>query len=94
MQAEPDKLTNYDNAIPFAFLDNHIAASGPKEIARVDEFLYQKLSDLAASHEMLVSVHLHRPQNVDRDFDEVLQSELSSVEMIEDIGISHRRGYH
>lgn len=40
MQAEPDKQTNYDNAIPFAFLESHLAASGPKVIARVDEFLY------------------------------------------------------
>lgn len=75
MKAEPDKQTNYDHAILFAFLENHLAASGPKEKARVDEFLYQKLSDLAACHEMLVSVRLHRPQNVARDIDEVVQSE-------------------
>lgn len=75
MQAKPDIQTNYDHAILFAFLENHLAASGPKEKARVDEFLYQKLSDLAACHEMLVSVRLHRPQNVARDIDEVLQSE-------------------
>lgn len=75
MQAKPDIQTNYDHTIIFAFLENHLAASGPKEKARVDEFLYQKLSDLAACHEMLVSVRLHRPQNVARDIDEVLQSE-------------------
>ena len=75
MQAKPDKQTNYDHAILFSFLENHLAASGPKEKARVDEFLYQKLSDLAACHEMLVSVRLHRPQNVARDIDEVVQSE-------------------
>lgn len=92
MQAEPDKQTNYDNAIPFAFLESHLAASGPEVIARVDEFLYQKPSDLAACHEMLVSVRLHRPKNVARDFDELLQSESSSVERTEDIGIFHRRG--
>lgn len=52
MQAEPEKQTNYDHAILFAFLENHLenhlAASGPKEKARVDEVLYQKLSELAA----------------------------------------------
>lgn len=52
MQAELDKQTNYDYAILFAFLENHLGnhlvASGPKEKARVDEVLYQKLSDLAA----------------------------------------------
>lgn len=73
--AEPDKQTNYDHANSFAFLENHLATSGPKEKARVDEFLYQKLSDLMVCHEMLVSVRLHRPQNVARDIDEVEQSE-------------------
>ncbi|MCJ1294289.1 hypothetical protein MMC34_005847 [Xylographa carneopallida] len=75
MQAEPDKQTNYDHAIMFAFLENHLAANGPKEKARVDEVLYQKLSDLAACHEMLVSIRMHRPQNRARDMDEVEQSE-------------------
>ena len=75
MQAEPDKQTNYDHAIMFGFLEYHLAFSGPKEKARVDELLYQKLSDLAACHEMLVSIRLHRPQNKARDMDEVEQSE-------------------
>ena len=75
MQAEPDKQTNYDHAILFAFLENHLAGSGAKEKARVDEVLYQKLSDLAAYHEMLVSVRLHRPQNKAREIEEVEQSE-------------------
>ncbi|MCJ1385691.1 hypothetical protein MMC17_008814 [Xylographa soralifera] len=75
MQAEPDKQTNYDHAIMFAFLEYHLAGSDPKEKARVDEVLYQKLSDLAVCHEMLVSVRLHRPQNEARDMDEVEQSE-------------------
>lgn len=79
MEAEPDKQTNYDHANLFAFLENHLAASGSKEKARVDEFLYQKLSDLMACHEMLVSVRLHRPQNVARDIDEVEQSEKREV---------------
>ncbi|MCJ1436970.1 hypothetical protein MMC27_006353 [Xylographa pallens] len=75
MQAAPDKQTNYDHAIMFAFLEYHLAGSDPKEKARVDEVLYQKLSDLAACHEMLVSIRLHRPQNEARDMDEVEQSE-------------------
>jgi hypothetical protein len=75
MQAEPDKQTNYDHAILFAFLESHLAGSNPKEKARVDEVLYQKLSDLAACHEILVSVRLHRPQNKAREIDEVEKSE-------------------
>ncbi|PMD57413.1 uncharacterized protein K444DRAFT_615869 [Hyaloscypha bicolor E] len=75
MQGEPDKQTNYDHAMLFALLENHLAASNPKEKARVDEILYQKLSDLEACHEMLVSVRLHRPQNIAREIDEVERSE-------------------
>jgi hypothetical protein len=75
MQGAPDTQTNYDHAILFAFLENHLANSTPKERARVDEVLYQKLSDLAAYHEMLVSVRLHRPQNKARDIEEVWHSE-------------------
>lgn len=85
MPAEPDKQTNYDHAIIFAFLENHLAASGPKEKARVDEFLYQKLSDLAACHEMLVSVRLHRPQNVAREIDEVVRSEKREAWKVQNI---------
>ena len=75
MQGAPDTQTNFDHAMLFAFLENHLANSSSKEKARVDEVLYQKLSDLAAYHEMLVSVRLHRPQNEARDIDEVMQSE-------------------
>jgi hypothetical protein len=75
MQGEPDKQTNYDHALLFAFLENHLASSNPKEKARVDEVLYQKLSDLAACHEMLVSVRLHRPQNKARDIEKLEESE-------------------
>jgi hypothetical protein len=75
MQGQPDKQTNYDHAILFSFLENHLACSDPKERARLDEFLYQKLSDLAACHEILVSVRLHRPQNKARYIEEVKATE-------------------
>jgi hypothetical protein len=75
MQAEPDKQTNYDHALMFAFLESHLASSNAKERSRVDEVLYQQLSDLAVCHEILVSIRLHRPQNKFRDIDEVVQSE-------------------
>jgi hypothetical protein len=75
MQGQPDKQTHYDHAILFAFLESHLACSDSKERARLDEFIYQKLSDLAACHEILVSVRLHRPQNKARDIEEVKVSE-------------------
>jgi hypothetical protein len=72
---EPDAQTNFEHAVLFAFLENHLENSPFKERVRVDEVLYQKLSDLVAYHEVLVSVRLHRPQNKARDLDEVGQSE-------------------
>jgi hypothetical protein len=75
MRARPDTQTNYDHAILFSFLETHLAISNHKERSRVDEILYWQLSDLAACHEMLVSVRLHRPQNEARDIEEVKTSE-------------------
>lgn len=75
MQGEPDDQKNFDHAMLFAFLDCHLANSTPKERARIDEVLYRRISDLAAYHEMLVSVRLHRPQNAFRSLDDVKKSE-------------------
>lgn len=59
----------------FAILEWHLANSATKERARLDDVLYGTLSDLAAFHEMLVSVRLSRPQNEARDIDQVLKSD-------------------
>lgn len=59
----------------FTILECHLANSASKERARVDDVLYGTLSDLAAYHEMLVSVRLSRPHNEARDIDEVLESD-------------------
>ena len=75
MQGAPDKQTKFDHAMLFAILEYHLANSPSKERARVDEVLYGTLSDLAACHEMLVSVRLSRPQNKARDINEVLESD-------------------
>lgn len=75
MQGASDTQSNFDHAMLFAFLDSHLANSTPKERARVDEILYRKLSDLAAYHEILISVRLHRPQNEIRNIEEVKESE-------------------
>jgi hypothetical protein len=72
---QPDDQTNFDHAMLFSFLHNHLSTSPRKEQARVDEILYQKLSHISAAHEMLVSVRLHRPQNQFRCTDEAVQSE-------------------
>ncbi|MCJ1241964.1 hypothetical protein MMC14_009971 [Varicellaria rhodocarpa] len=88
MQGAPDKQTNFDHAMLFAFLENHLASSDMEERARVDDVLYRKLSDLAAFHETLVSVRLHRPQNKARDIDEVIKSEDREAWKIKSVPIS------
>lgn len=75
LQGAPDKQSNFDHAMLFAILEWHLANSATKERARLDDVLYGTLSDLAAFHEMLVSVRLSRPQNEARDIDQVLKSD-------------------
>lgn len=96
---EPDKQTHFDHAMLFAFLHDHLATTSSKERARIDQVIYQKLSDISTCHEMLLSVRLHRPQNSSRTIEECIESEdregwkrlksgVSSVsqEVIEDMG--------
>lgn len=72
---EPDKQTHFDHAMLFAFLYNHLATTTSKQKARLDQVIYQKLSDISTCHEMLLSVRLHRPQNRARALEEVIESE-------------------
>ncbi|KAI1098665.1 hypothetical protein F4804DRAFT_324066 [Jackrogersella minutella] len=71
----PDEQTNFDHAMLFAFLQNHLSQCTSKEKARIDENLLKRLSDLSTCHEMLVAVRLSRPQNKARDISEVIASE-------------------
>lgn len=75
LQGRPDTQTCFDHALLFSFLENHLADSNFKEKSRVDEYLSGVLSDIAACHEILVAVRLHRPQNIARDIEEVVKSE-------------------
>ncbi|KAJ8062829.1 hypothetical protein OCU04_008085 [Sclerotinia nivalis] len=84
LQARPDRQANpdttekrvpLDHALVFSLIENHLAKSNFKEKSRIDEVLSSDLSDLAACHEMLVAIRLHRPQNHARTWDEVKQSE-------------------
>ncbi|OTA64856.1 hypothetical protein K449DRAFT_392957 [Hypoxylon sp. EC38] len=72
---KPDEQTHYDHAMLFGFLQSHLSQCPSKEKARIDESLYKSLSDLSASHEMLVAVRLSRPQNKSRDAFKVFTSE-------------------
>jgi hypothetical protein len=75
MLGRPDEQTHFDHDMLFAFLQNHLSTASSKEKARLDEVIYQKLSDISTCHEMLVSVRLHRPQNRARVLEEAIESE-------------------
>ncbi|XTI95610.1 hypothetical protein V2W45_1504379 [Cenococcum geophilum] len=70
LQGPPDDQKRFDHALLFAFLDEHISTCKASDRARLDETLYEKLSDYAAIHELLVAARLHRPQNTNRDTDD------------------------
>ncbi|THV55238.1 hypothetical protein BGAL_0011g00170 [Botrytis galanthina] len=67
----PKEVTT-DHGLLFSILENHLAKSKIKEKSRLDEVLSNVLSDLAASHEMLAAIRLHRPRSRSRTLDEVL----------------------
>lgn len=75
MTGWPDNKYVFDHALLFNFLENHLAKSDAKERGRVDEILYKRLSDLAAAHQILFSVRLHRPQNAVREAWEIMKTE-------------------
>lgn len=75
MQGDPDDPRRFDHAMLFAFPDEHLSTAPASERARMDQKLYDKLSDYAANHEMLTAVRLHRPLNRSRNIDDVRKTE-------------------
>ncbi|KAI9709939.1 MAG: hypothetical protein M1820_003017 [Bogoriella megaspora] len=51
-----------DHDVSFAMLEDHLSKCSDKERARLDEKLYELLSDHAAVNEVLTLVRLHRPR--------------------------------
>ncbi|KAH7150598.1 hypothetical protein DER46DRAFT_613672 [Fusarium sp. MPI-SDFR-AT-0072] len=74
LQAKPDDQRAFDHAMLFAMLQDHLS-SNPSEKKRLDEIIYQTLSDLSTCHEMLLAVRFHRPQNAARTVQEVSTTE-------------------
>lgn len=72
---EPDNKGNFDHAMLFAFLHDHLAAATFKERARLGQAIYQILSDISTCHKTLLSIRLHRPQNSWRTFEKIAESE-------------------
>ena len=72
---DPDEVRRFDQAMLFEFLNEHLVNSPSAERARLDQALYDKLSDLAALYELLTAVRLHRPLSTNRDLDDVKRTE-------------------
>jgi hypothetical protein len=75
LQGVPDEQTRFDYAMLFNFLDEHLSSCSAKERARLDPIIFEKLSEYAAIHELLVSVRLHRPQNTNRMLGDVFEND-------------------
>ncbi|TVY16872.1 hypothetical protein LARI1_G006322 [Lachnellula arida] len=58
---ECKKPPSYDMISRWAFLEDHLASTTPKDAARLDAKLYDRYSDYAALHELYSLVHFHRP---------------------------------
>ncbi|KAI8648819.1 hypothetical protein NCS56_01497800 [Fusarium sp. Ph1] len=98
LQAKPDDQRAFDHAMLFAMLQDHLF-SNPSERKRLDEVIYQTLSDLSTCHEMLLAVRFHRPQNAARTVQEVRATEdreswkpRHSESYKEDLGLLERIG--
>lgn len=57
------------------FLDDHLASSPKAERSRLDEILFDKLSDYATIMELLNAVRMHHPKCTIRHIDEIKKSE-------------------
>lgn len=75
LQGDPGGIRRFDHAMLFAFLHEHLSNSPAIERARLDQRLYDKLSDFAAFHELLAAVRQNRPLSKNRDIDDVKRTE-------------------
>lgn len=64
---EPYEWRRYEHSMLFAFLNEHLANTTQENRERLDELLYNKYSNLAAYHEMFLSLRLCRPRPTNRD---------------------------
>ncbi|KAI0894764.1 hypothetical protein F4806DRAFT_503257 [Annulohypoxylon nitens] len=84
----------HDHAMLLSFIQDHLSRCSSKEKARLDEGVYQDLSELWACHEMLAAVRLSRPrfrslpprEEKDRDDDASKRKHKLMRERLERIG--------
>jgi hypothetical protein len=59
----PDDTTGFDHAMLFKFLEEHLTLG---EKNRLEPAMMRQLLDLAALHELLMAVRMHRPRNTNQ----------------------------
>ncbi|KAF2182980.1 hypothetical protein K469DRAFT_787156 [Zopfia rhizophila CBS 207.26] len=72
LQREPDEPRRFSYAMLFDFLDEHLAGARLQERARLDEILYENLSDFAAILEMFTAIRFACPQNTYHHIEQVM----------------------
>lgn len=75
LQGDPEDHTRFPYSILFEFLDVHLASANSKERSRLDEILYDKLSDYATIIYMLQQLRIHHPKCSIRCLNEVVKVE-------------------
>ncbi|KAF1849227.1 uncharacterized protein K460DRAFT_279546 [Cucurbitaria berberidis CBS 394.84] len=75
LQGEPDLETRFPYAMLLDMLNDHLAKSPPAERERLDEILYEKLSDYVTLLELLWAIRMHCPRNKNRTVKECERTE-------------------
>lgn len=63
LQGKPDSPSRFRYGFLLDMLDDYLAKACPDERARLDEILYEKLSEYATLLELLESIRMHCPHN-------------------------------
>lgn len=72
----PDDAKGFDHAMLFKFLEDHLTPGG---INRLEPVIMRQLSDLAALHELLMAVRMHRPRNTNQTTEAFTGTENRSI---------------
>lgn len=75
LQGDPEDQTRFQYDMLFKYLDEHLASATKAERSRLDEILYEKLSDYATIVELLAAVRMHYPKCTIRNLDEIKETE-------------------
>ncbi|KAL5398629.1 hypothetical protein PMIN02_001325 [Paraphaeosphaeria minitans] len=75
LQGDPEDQTRFPYAMLFKYLDEHLASASKSERSRLDELLYDKLSDFATIIELLTAVRMHFPKCTIRNLNEITKTE-------------------